>query len=287
VSGHGWSRRIGWPFGALAASVLFLAVVVPASSFAGARVPGVTVATAPPGYQVVRTLFMAPPSMFDSGSQVACPAGTVVWGGGVENDFVNDTINTSAFLGSTAWQARVNNVDASTEGFTIDAVCANKPQLYKRVSHLVDDPAGAQTNGSATCPTGTVLLSGSVISFGDTTSVYLTSAWPSSSRKFTAYQENSSSTDQPFSVTALCAKKPAGYAIVNTTQSTSGVGFVEKQCPTGTSVLGGGIRVASPEPAVTLSASSVGDNSTTAWAGVVNNGSTTTAQVTGYSICAS
>jgi hypothetical protein len=41
-------------------------------------------ATAPPGYQRVRSApIPVPPGMFDAGGQVACPAGTVPWGGGV------------------------------------------------------------------------------------------------------------------------------------------------------------------------------------------------------------
>ena len=40
-------------------------------------------ATAPPGYQRVRSApIPVPPGMFDAGGQVACPAGTVPWGGG-------------------------------------------------------------------------------------------------------------------------------------------------------------------------------------------------------------
>ena len=43
MSGHGSSRRIGWWLRALAGSMLVsLAVVVPASSYAGAQMPGVS-----------------------------------------------------------------------------------------------------------------------------------------------------------------------------------------------------------------------------------------------------
>jgi hypothetical protein len=261
-----------------------LAMAAPASSFAGAPR-----ATAPPGYVIVRSHFTAPPGMFDSGGQATCPTGTVVWGGGAGNDFSNGTINTSEFAGTTGWNARVNNNAGDAEGFEVDAICAKKPKLYKFVSHQVDDPAGAQVSGSATCPAGTVLLSGSVLSEGDTSNVYLTSAWPNNTQKFTAVQENKSTSDQPFTVLVLCAAKPAGYQIVRVTQTVSGGnGIVEPEpnCSSGKSVIGGGIQIAPRGPTVDMSGSYVGAGSTTAWIGVVQNTGTTSSNVTGSTICA-
>jgi hypothetical protein len=155
---------------------------------------------------------------------------------------------------------------------------------------MVDDPAGTQRSGSVTCPTGTVLLSGSVLSDGDTTNVYLTSAWPNSVHTFTAVQENGSTSDEPFTVYALCAAKPAGYQIVRVTQTASASGGIvepEPNCGSGRSVIGGGVHVAPPNPSVFISYSSVGANSTTAWLGVVHNTGTTSVNVTTSTICAS
>ncbi len=246
-------------------------------------------ATAPAGYQIVRSQFSAPPGLFDAGGQAVCPTGTVVWGGGTANDFANGTINTSAFLGSTGWHARVNNNAGSTEGFEVDAICAKKPKLYRFASNQVDDPAGAQAHGSATCPTGTVLLSGSVLSDGDTTNVYLLSASPSGPHSFTATQENASTSDEPFTVYALCAKKPPGYAIVRVTQTAAGGGGIvvpESYCASGSSVIGGGIQVVKARPAATMSASLVGAGTTTAWLGVVQNEAAASVKVTASVICA-
>jgi hypothetical protein len=278
--------------GVLAGSVVVLALVASASAAASSGMIVAGAASAPAGYHIESSaMLVAPGSMYDSGGREACPTGTVVWGGGVGfNVYYNDnTLNTSAVSGSTAWQARVNNPDVSSplpSYFGVDAICANKPKLYKYVSNLVDDPAGMQTSGSATCPKGTVLLSGSVLSHGDTTSEYQTSAWPSSSRKFTAYQENSSSSDQPFDVTALCAQKPAGYKIVTATDSAPADSIWEAaaSCPSGTSVIGGGVHVATPQPQVTPNWSK--DASSKTWDAVVYNANATTAQITGYAICA-
>jgi hypothetical protein len=268
----------------IAVLAVLLAVAVPASSFAVAPR-----ATAPAGYQIVRAHFSAPPGLFDSGGQATCPTGTVVWGGGAGNDFQNGTLNTSAFVGTSGWHARVNNNAGDTEGFEVDAICAKKPKLYKFVSHQIDDPAGAQVSGSATCPAGTVLLSGSVLSDGDTTNVYLTSAWPNSTLKFTAVQENQSTSDEPFTVFALCAAKPAGYQIVRVTQTASAGGGIvvpEPNCSPGRSVIGGGIQVAPRGPAAVMSGSFVGAGSTTAWIGIVQNTGTASTNVTASTICA-
>jgi hypothetical protein len=276
----------------LAPPVLLLAFVASASAGTSVRTLA-SAASAPPGYVIEQSPSLpAPGGTYDSGGQVACPTGKVVWGGGVGiwSAINGDSINTSAAMGTTGWKARVNNEGTSPAQFYVDAICAKKPKLYRHVSHLVDDPAGMQAGGSATCPSGTVLLGGSVTSDGDTISEYLTSAWPSSSRKFTAYQENDTLSDQPFDVLALCAKKPKGYKIVTVSATApagpSGAGVSDGPfCPAGTSVLGGGVHVASPQPAVFPFYSTSGDASI-AWYPEVFNDLATTVQFTGYAICA-
>jgi hypothetical protein len=262
-------------------------VLAPLAPIAGAQPQP---AAAPAGYHIVQAHFPAPPGTFDAGGQAACPTGTVAWGGGTGNDFQNGTINTSAFVATTGWHSRVNNNAGSTESFEVDAICAKKPKLYTSVSHLFDDPAGLQAHGSVTCPTGTVLLSGSVLSEGDTTNVYLTSAFPNGPHTYTAYQKNGSTMDEPFSVSVLCAQKPPGYAIVRVTQTASGGGGLvvpESYCRSGASVIGGGMQIATPRPLAIMSASLVGAGTTNAWLGVVQNESPSSVNVTASVICAS
>src|SRR5437660_6285169 len=89
-------------------------------------------ATAPPGYQRVRSApIPIPPGMFDSGGEVACPAGTVPWGGGIGFTggipSVGENINTSAPT-SNGWRGRYTNSGTQTsDNFAIDAICANQP----------------------------------------------------------------------------------------------------------------------------------------------------------------
>src|SRR5690242_12498324 len=73
-----------WLPGLATAALLAVVAAAPAPAAAAPHFPAAISATHPPGYQIVRAgPFNAPPSGFDSGGSVACPAGTVVWGGGV------------------------------------------------------------------------------------------------------------------------------------------------------------------------------------------------------------
>ncbi len=246
------------------------------------------VGSMPAGYVRVSQTFAVSAGTFDSGGQLSCAAGKVAWGGGIGfvSAYANDSLNTSAIDGSAGWQGRANDPpgDPNTV-LLVDLICAKKPRLYRMQSTLVDDPAGSQTSGSATCPTGTVLLSGSVISDGDTTSEYLTSAWPTNSKTFEAVQENQSTSDQPFDVLALCAKKPPGYVIVNVTATAPpGISSASPICPTGTVPIGGGIHVATPSPAIVPLYNSV---TTQGWVTETSNSTTSATQIASYAICAS
>jgi len=80
---------------------------------------------------------------------------------------------------------------------------------------------------------------------------------------------------------------PTSYTITSATGSDTGgpdtlVGGA--QCPAGTSILGGGIHVTGPRPAVTLGASL--DEPSTQWLSEVVNLAPEPATVTIYAICA-
>ena len=133
-------------------------------------------ATAPPGYQRVRSApIPIPPGMFDSGGEVACPAGTVPWGGGIGFTggipSVGENINTSAPTGN-GWRGRYTNSGTQTsDNFAIDAICANQPAGYTTTFRTVDNPAGAQSAVTAACPAGTRLFSGGTLSTAEAISV--------------------------------------------------------------------------------------------------------------------
>ena len=275
---------------AVLAAVTIGAGLVPAAAVTNAF--AASTPTAPPGYQRVRSApIPIPPGMFDSGGQVACPAGTVPWGGGVgfTGGFASagENINTSAPTGN-GWRGRYNNSGTRTDdNFAIDAICANQPAGYTTTFATVDNPAGTQSAAVAACPAGTRLLSGGTLSTGDTVDVQLLSAWPLGPERFKSVMWNGSATDQQLTTFAICGHKPAGYTITSATGSDTGgpdtlVGG--GQCPAGTSILGGGIHVASPRPTVTLGASL--DDPETQWLSEVVNLDPNPATVTIYAICA-
>lgn len=250
--------------------------------------PAAMTAGQPPGYQIVHAgPFSAPPGAESSGS-ATCPAGTVVWGGGVSISGglrPQLTVNTSEPNGSGGWAATVNSTFTTTLQFVVDAICANKPTGYKIVSRTVDNPPNTQSHATAPCPTLDVLLGGGELSTSGQVAAVLTSAWPKSSAKFTGYLDNGTSTDAKFTVFAICGQKPAGYTIAsNGTTLGPGLLFDGIACPTGTSAVGGGVQVPAHLPVVQVVGSI--DQGAFGWAvGVANNGQATE-QVNGFVICA-
>ena len=278
--------------GIAAALVPAIAAVAAASPAAAAgHAPAVISASHPPGYQIVSSgLVNAPPGTFDSGTSVACPAGTVAWGGGVLFSGVsanaNLNVNTSNPNGSSGWAARVNNTGATTEQFAVDAVCAKKPAGYKLVSQEVDNPPGSQSHSTATCPSPDVLLGGGTLSTSDQVGAILTSAWPASPAKFTGYLYNGTATDAQFAVYAICGHKPADYKIASGS-ATVDPGFTLDDgigCPPGTSDLDGGAQVPGHVPAVQVGGSS--DDGAGGWFIEVVNTGQSAEQANAYAICA-
>lgn len=259
---------------------------------AAANASAASTATAPPGYQRLRSApIPVPPGMFDAGGQVACPAGTVPWGGGAgfTGGFAGpgDSINTSAPTGN-GWEGRYNNTSTRTDDhFAVDAICAKQPAGYTTTFTTADNPSGGKSAAVAVCPAGTRLFSGGTLSTADTTDVQLLSAWPLGPERFKSVMWNGSATDQKLTTFAVCGHRPAGYAITSATGSDTGGPDTltgGAQCPAGTSILGGGIHVTSPRPAVTLGASL--DEPDTQWLSEVVNAAPDPATVTIYAICA-
>jgi hypothetical protein len=255
-------------------------------------------ATKPPRYVIVGSNLTAPPSEFNTMGTASCPAGTATWGGGMffeAYESPTSSINSSYWNDSSpgGWTVHVNNTGTGSDAVVISAICAQKPKKYQLVLTTVDDPSGAQTSGIATCPAKTVILSGGVSSTADQSSVYLTSAYPTSTRTFQASQNNGSSNDQPFSVYALCAAKPPGYTLTSgsSTALAGAEGGAVATCPATTSVIGGGTDTDVPNAAVIpvestplLPDPAVGQPS--GWVTFSSNSLDVTVTVTAYAICA-
>ncbi len=281
---HRWLPRIA------TAALLFAAAAAMASPAAAARhSPAAISAHQPPGYEIIASGAGAPPGAFNSGAFATCPAGTVVWGGGVAflgSPDANLTVNTSNPNGSGGWAARVNNTGTTEAQFEVDAICANKPKGYQIVSSTVDNPSNTQSHSTATCPSPNVLLGGGTLSTADQVGAVLTSAWPRGSAKFTGFMYNGTTSDANFIVYAICGHKPAGYKIASNDfvvdpDSTAEDGIL---CPTGTSALDGGAQALDHIPAVQVAGSI--DQGPSGWTIAMNNTGQSTDHGDEHVICA-
>ena len=247
---------------------------------------------APPGYVMVDSAAIPiPPGQAGSGGSVSCPPGTVPWGGGAGFSgipSVGEDINSSAPT-DVGWTARFNNRSSIMgDTFGLDAICANQPPGYSMRSKTVPNPAQTQSSAIATCPAGTVVLSGGALSSGVSINVELLSAWPQSMHSFKAVMWNGSVTDEELTTFAICGQKPARYSITPLTVTDQGgpdaIDLTGTACPMRTSVIGGGVHVHAPRPAVTLGASV--DESNFIWSSDVINNAVDPATSTTYAICA-
>ena len=210
-----------------------------------------TTPTAPPGYRLVSSgSISAPSGPLDSGTDVPCPAGTVVWGGGAIfsggiPNFGNN-INTSAPSG-TGWRARYNNNTGRTAAFAVNAICAQQPKGYTVAFAAADNPPMTQSTATAMCPTGTVLLSGGALSTSDSAAAFLTSAAPNGPHKYTATVWNGTARDEHLTTFAICGAQPPHYTVKKISVSAPfGVDSGGMTCPAGSSVIGGGVQVLDP-----------------------------------------
>lgn len=221
--------------------------------------------TAPPGYHLVSSgpIPLRPDRVLDTGGSVTCPTGTVPWGGGAGftggTPGVGENVNTSAPSGN-GWRARYNNANGRPDDdFAVVGICANAPQGYTTTFAAVDNPPMTQVSGVATCPTGTVLLGGGVISTSDSVDASATSAFPRGPHAYAGSMWNGTARDEKFDVFAICGAKPLGYTIVRSSETLNVAANTDiasgAECPHGTSLISGGVSVTDPRPTVSLGAS--------------------------------
>lgn len=228
----------------------------------------------PAGYRIIDgPTVSAPPGPLDTGSQLTCPTGTVPLGGGVAGNALTDmSLNTSGPL-PNGWKARVNNPDSPNGFLAIDVICAKKPAGYTVAFATADNPPGARSVATVTCPTNTVVLSGAVLSTSDRVGARVLGAFPVTRTTFRAVELNATASDERLTAEAVCASKPAGYTIARQafteTPNTIDIGGV--QCPAGTSVLGGGIHITGGDTTALVHSSI--NNQTTGWSVNVTTGS--------------
>ena len=218
-----------------------------------------------------------------------CPAGTKAVGGGAvfDNENIFENMQSSEPVdGGVFWQAIVTNVSNRADSFRAFAVCVAKVSNYKIVvGTSVDNPAGAQTGASVSCPSGTVLFGGGASSSG-TRDVNLNVSAPNGA-KWTVFMNNASTADASVRAVVVCGRKPAGYSVVagaDTEVEPYGQSEADVSCPTNHKVLGGGGYSASTSTSVDLNATeAVGSGS---WQATQDDETSVGTDETAYAVCA-
>jgi len=254
---------------------------------------GVTVAagTPPAGYAIVSSSFTAPPGV-QTAASVTCPAPTMPQGGGayVGGVSLGDYIDSSYPSGSS-WSAAVTN--ASSTATQVWAVCANPQPGYTQVaSAAIANPTMTQSSGSVGCPSGTRLLGGGASVSSTSSLVSLNSSYPTGTHWNVVVNNADPSTANTFKAYAVCSHyslAATGYTIVvgaavdNPAGRQTGTGFLS--CPSGDSVLGGGLSSSVASTTVDINTTYPG-LSGGGWQSWENNGSAADDTMTPYAICA-
>lgn len=264
---------------------------VATSSHPSSKMPSsIQPAAALPGYhQVVSDLLTDPAGTQVSGT-ASCPTGNRLVGGGaiISSNSLAENLNASVPLtDGRSWQVFVNNASSADGTFRVYADCVTKAAgSYKVVVGTgVDNPTGAQTTVSVTCPGTTVPYGGGGFASSGSTAVNLNSSIPLSNG-WRVDVNNASAGDDTATAYAICANRPTGYRQIvgpATTLTAGTQGSSVATCTGGTTVLGGGGFSSSGSTAVELN--STAPSGSAAWISYVSNSSTGSNTVTSYAVC--
>ncbi len=270
-----------------------------AASSAPPALPNTQVsATALTGYVIVDSAEMVDFADSQGGGYVNCPktkqgVQTVPLSGGAYFVSTNLATNINSSFpdrGGTAWGADVINTSGVDADYYVYAICAKAPRGYvQRQTVSIDNPPNTQNRNFFACPSGDVVLGGGAYNTSGLTSVSLNGSWPRSTTSWEVSMNNASGRDASFTVYQICARVSASisrYRIEIGSSEDNAAGaeaFVSETCPSGLSILGGGLRSSSDSTLVSFSSS---EPFTGGWSGAENNNSVTDASTTPYAICA-
>jgi hypothetical protein len=275
----------------LAAAGCALAAMTVGTS--AARTPGASHAAAalagraPKLYTVVTAgPFTAPPSSQSTGT-ATCPAGTVVWGGGVSTPGRSAAVNIAGSLPQdNSWYGDVNSFGSSSTTFSVYAVCAMRPRKYTiGESATFDTPPVSQSSGTQACPGSATILGGGSRSTVGSFVANINSTLPVGN----GWQVDMASTairDTTFNVYAICGKAPRGYSVVvgaAVSNPPSSISEASVSCPGRKRPLSGGALSSSRTPCVDLSSTIPDGNGWSVWE---NNTGAVAVTITAYAICA-
>jgi hypothetical protein len=283
------------PANAAAGSAASLARGAPAATSAAAS-------SRPGGYQVVSSALLTAPSGRQVSGSVSCPPTSSgverrPQSGGVfmtSSSLLANVNSSYPDLDGVSWDAFINNASGADTTFRVWAVCAKPKTGYLTVDSAGSDaPAGSQASIAVLCPGGTKILGGGAFSSSTSVAANVNSSEPvqsGSTYGWLAVVNNGSSNDETFSAWAVCSKysiSKTGYQIVYGVPVDNPAGAQTAAfagCPSGQSVLGGGVDSSSSDVRVN-------NNSTyptsTGWQDYENNASGSGETVSSFAICAS
>jgi hypothetical protein len=187
----------------------------PASGKLAAPAADALVGRKPRGYVQV----VGPTTAIGAGLQVratvACPVGKVPAGGGgvIASSDLRANIN-SSFPTVNGWAIDVNNGSGAATTASARVTCIIQPRKYVQISVGDLNVAGIETDATAFCPIGTVVLGGGAESNAVDQRVNLNSSFPlSGGNGWRTSMNNGSPSDQFVTTFAICAKQPLGYAV--------------------------------------------------------------------------
>lgn len=250
------------------------------------------VPAAPSGWTIVLSHFGASPG--ETIGVAVCPTGTVVWGGGVEDNQAalgEGTVHSSYPSGSgDGWEAVINNDIGGEWLFGVYAVCAAKPKHYSIQTACGFSPSAGQDDLSASCPLSRrgkpfKALGGGGDGLTQDLSQNINSSYPSSGA-WNVHMNNPAQVGASFAAFVVCGAVK-GYKLVHGTAVTNPVGArttANALCPTGTTTVGGGGSSASTSTAVNTN-STLPYTDGSGWTVLEDNSSTSDTQITPYAVC--
>ena len=167
------------------------------------------------GYTVVTVSRVSNPAQNQAIGIANCPTGTKVLGGGILSWSQDLGVNVfSSFpvrIGVPwGWYGVMNNASSFDTVFDVEVVCSkySRADGYALHNGGSTSPAGQQTFGSAPCLSHQVPIGGGVQAFAGFPGylfVNIQSTWPLSGSGWGVVQNNGSSSETHFGVTAICA----------------------------------------------------------------------------------
>jgi hypothetical protein len=194
------------------------------------------------------------------------------------------------------WDVRVDNAGASAVNFQVYAVCAQKPGGYKQPVGVITVQPGTDT-GTAwdSCSGKNVVITGGgadVTSGFEVGTLDVNESWPQGTNGWQVGMDNDTGSNATADYYDVCGKFKASetdYQTVsgpvesNPADSQSGA---HVSCPSGTSVLGGGIESYQPLGGAYGQNVSSSYPVTGGWSGEVDNQSSTSLSIQAFAVCA-